>query len=366
MENIENIENFNNVNVFISKLSFKQNKLIKKNLRFDVLEYINYNDLVCIGGESYLFGLTNNNVTSITHYTNSIHIYNDSDKNNKIYRKKLKNNMINYNIFKNIISGDILIINIAKLNINLLNTINKRFYKKIIIINCHHTEFWKRIKLLSNYKLKSRKQYISNLYFVTVNILEYKFKIPTFISLGTSCSVAYQLDNLGLRKESYPFDWSKFNINKLNSILENNFENFSNLTIHKFSNNHNYKFIIDTGSYILKNKYDIQFAHELLVNNDNNINILKEKINKRILRFYKKNKEYVYFIILNNNTKYIDFNKILYNLDKCFVQYKILFISQSNPNINNTKIKWIYIDYLYVDWQYSNIDWFELIYNNLQ
>lgn len=359
------MEKFNDEYVFISKKSFKQNHIIKKELRFNVLKYINFNKLICIGGESYLFGLTNNLVDNIIHYTNSIHIYNDANKNNKIYRKNFKNNFINYNIFKEIVSGDILIINIAKLNINLLNIINKRFYKKIIIINCHHTEFWKRIKLLKNYKLVIRKQYISNLYFVTVNVLEYRFKIPLFISLGTSCVVAYQLNNLGLRKDSYPFDWAKFDINKLNSVLENNFKNFSDIEIYKFSNNHNYKFINNNGSYILKNIYNIKFAHELLNNNQDNIDKLKEKINIRISRFYKKNKEYVYFIIFNNTKyNYINFDKILYNLDKYFAQYKILYISNINPYINNKKIKWVYIDNIYVDWQYSHINWFNIIYNN--
>jgi hypothetical protein len=120
MEN--NMENFNNNNVFISNNSFKQNKIIKKDLRFDVNSYINFSNLVCIGGESYLFGLTNNIVTYINHYTNSIHIYNDAIKNNKIYRKNLNNNNINYNTFNNISSGDLLLINIAKLNID-INTL---------------------------------------------------------------------------------------------------------------------------------------------------------------------------------------------------------------------------------------------------
>ena len=365
MENFEHIENFNNINVFISKQSFKQNKIIKKDIRFNVSEYIKYDNIVCIGGESYLFGLTNNIVTNITHYTNSIYIYNDAEKNNKIYKKSFKNNIINYNSFTDIINRDILIINIAKLNINLLNVINKRFYKKIIIINCHHIEFWKRIKLLTNYKLILRKQYISKLYFVTVNILEYKFQIPTFISLGTSCAVAYQLNNLGLRKESYPFDWAKFNINKLNNVLENNFKDFSDINIERFSYNHDYKFIKNTGSYILKNKYNIKFAHELLVNNNYNLNLIKEKINKRIKTFYNKYKDYVYFIILNFNTKYIDFSKLIYNLDKFFISYKILYISNIHINIINDKIKCINIDNMYKDWKYSNLDWFDLIYNNL-
>ena len=58
------------------------------------------------------------------------------------------------------------------------------------------------------------------------------------------------------------------------------------------------------------------------------------------------------------------FDKILYNLDKYFAQYKILYISNINPYINNKKIKWVYIDNIYVDWQYSHINWFNIIYNN--
>ena len=370
------MELFNNNQVFISDKSFKQNKIIKKELRYDVNTYINLNNLVCIGGESYLFGIINNNIKYINHYTNSIHIYNDANKNNYIYRKNLNNNIINYNTFTHICSGDILIINIAKLNINLLNIINKRFYQKIIIINCHHKEFWKRINLLSNYILILRKQYISKLYFVTVNILKYKYKLPIFIPLGTSCAVAYQLNKLGLRKKSYPFDWAKLSINKINNVLENNFDSFSNLHIKKFSDMHihkdNYKNSSKctkiSGSYILYNTYNIQFAHELLINN--NINMVKEKFNNRIKRFYNIF-EFIYFIILDidnnqsnnqSNNQYIQ--KLINNLDKFFVSYKILYISNIKVNENN-KIKYIFSENKFIDWQYSNIDWFNLIYENI-
>lgn len=359
-----NTELFNKQLVFMSKKSFKQNKIIKKSLRYDVSEYIQYKYLVCIGGESYLFGLTNKYVTHINHYTNSIYIYNDTNLNNNIYKKSLNNNFINYNTFNNIVSGDILILNLARLNIHLLHIINKRFYNKIIIINCHHIEFWKKIKLLSNYKLISRKQYISNLFFATVNILKYKFNLPKFISLGTTCTVAYQLNNLGLRTRSYPFDWTKFNIDNLNNVLENDFESFNDIIIYKLSNNHNYKFIKNTNSYILKNKYNFKFAHELLTNNKTDIDILKDKIKMRIDRFYKNNKENIYFILFNN-TKNVNLIRLLNNLDKLFTTYKILYISNINPNINNKKIKWIYFDYIYVDWSYSNVNWFDIIYKNL-
>jgi hypothetical protein len=278
------IVKFNNSNVYINKNSFLQNNLISKELRFDVNLELNCNNIVSIGGESYLFGLTNENIISIINYTNSKYIFDDAILNNKIYNKHLKNYLIDYNLFTKIKNADTLIINLAKLNINLLNVINNRFYQKIIIINCHHDEFWKRIKLLTNYKLIKRKQYITNNNFITVNILKYKYSIPIFIPIGNNCSVAYQLKKLNIRYNSYPFDWAKMNIRKLNRVLENDFKDYSKLRIHKFSNNHLDNIHNIHGTYILKNSYNINFAHELLDIHDlNKLEFLFEKrINKII------------------------------------------------------------------------------------
>jgi hypothetical protein len=226
---------FNNKEIYMSKLSFQQNNKICKELRFDVSNEINQDYMVSIGGESYLFGLTNKNIQNIIHYTNSKYIFNDANLNNNLIHKKLKNHLINYNIFSNYKSGKILIINLAKLNIKLLTEINKRLYEKIIIINCHHIEFWKRIKLLTNYKLIKRTQYITDYNFITVNILLYKYELPIFISIGNNCAGTYHLHNLNLRYNSYPFDWAKMNIKKLNNVLENDFYNYTNLNIFKFS-----------------------------------------------------------------------------------------------------------------------------------
>ena len=47
-----------------------------------------------------------------------------------------------------------------------------------------------------------------------------------YISLGSSCSVAYQLQKLNLKKETLPFDWMfstpKFIFEMLELLLENN------------------------------------------------------------------------------------------------------------------------------------------------
>lgn len=365
-------EEFNGNIVFISKDSFIQNQIIKKDLRKYIkliLDNQFQNNIVSIGGESYLFGITSKNIIYITNYTNSKSIYNDVNYNNQYYKKKLDNYHINYNTCSDIISGSVLIINLAKLNINLLKLINNRLYKKIIIINCHHDEFWKRISILSNYKLKSRKQFISNKYFVTVNILIYKNELPEFISLGTTCATAYQLNKLGLRQHSYPFDWTKIDINKLNLVLKNNFLEFENIKIKKLSANHNYKnidneFISDSSSYILSNKYNITFAHE--VTNIDELDIFKNKLIIRKNKLLSCRHKFIIFILFNPVSKIINLDLLIENLNLYFHNYKIIYINKFQPLSKYISfIKWFQSDVEFIDWKYNNINWPNVIYNNI-
>lgn len=358
---------FNNHFVFISDKSFKQNKIVEKELRFDVkLELLNnnYNNIVSIGGEAYLFGLTNDDIGRVINYTNSKYIYNDAYQNNKYFDKYLQNNLIDYNTTSDIKSGNILIINLSKLNINLLNIINNNIYNKIIIINCHHNEFWDRIKLLNNYKLTKRKQYIANNYFITVNILTYKFEIPIFIPLGNNCSIAYQLTKMNLRYDSYPFDWAKCNINKINEVLENNFIDYSKLTIKKFSDIHLDLYNHATGSFILTNKYNIHFAHELL--NAANIHDLENIFNLRIKNFKNIKDKFILFIILNLQNKNIEYIfRLVNNLKLYFTNFKILYISkyiiEINNNLYNKYIIFHKIDVEWDTWKFDNLDWQKII-----
>ena len=358
------IVKFNNSNVYINKNSFLQNNLISKELRFDVNLELNCNNIVSIGGESYLFGLTNENIISIINYTNSKYIFDDAILNNKIYNKHLKNYLIDYNLFTKIKNADTLIINLAKLNINLLNVINNRFYQKIIIINCHHDEFWKRIKLLTNYKLIKRKQYITNNNFITVNILKYKYSIPIFIPIGNNCSVAYQLKKLNIRYNSYPFDWAKMNIRKLNRVLENDFKDYSKLRIHKFSNNHLDNIHNIHGTYILKNSYNINFAHELLDIHD--LNKLEFLFEKRINKIINCKNNYIVFVLLNLEAIMdSEIELLITNLKKHFNNFKILYISNYKIK-NNDYIIQYNIDNYWTDWKFNHLNWYDIIFNKYQ
>ena len=48
-----------------------------------------------------------------------------------------------------------------------------------------------------------------------------------YVSLGTSCAIAYNLRLYKLREEAYPFDWVRVtNFNNITSLIDNKFNNF--------------------------------------------------------------------------------------------------------------------------------------------
>jgi hypothetical protein len=150
----------------VNKNSFIQNNINGNNLRKDIINKLKFNNIekiITIGGEAYLYGVyLNINTINIT---NNINIYNDANRHNL-----LGNNYVDYNKIKSIPNDNqCIIINLSKLIVNLLNIINKSQIKLLIIISCHHDDFWKKIKYLSNYKLVERKQYIYEYNFITVN-----------------------------------------------------------------------------------------------------------------------------------------------------------------------------------------------------
>ena len=126
-----------------------------------------------------------------------------------------------------------------------------------------------------------------------------------YISLGSNCSVTYQLNKYGLRICAYPFDWIKINITQLNNILQKDFDDFAeSLEFKKISTKHEYFGFgfgfaqdeninehideninehIKTDSIVLTNKYNIKFAHEITKINE--IENFKSRIKTRIDRF---------------------------------------------------------------------------------
>tara|TARA_B110000037_G_C16993561_1_gene454140 strand:- start:325 stop:981 length:657 start_codon:yes stop_codon:yes gene_type:complete len=152
--------------------SFQQNnKILKKKIRCYVNEIIkNKKNITCIGGESYLYAIINN--INYNFYTNSVLLLNEAEINNKIYKLNNDLHIIDYNKMTNIKIYDIILINLSKLNKNLIKIINNYKNKLLIIISCKHKDFWKKIKYLTNYKIISRKYFVCQ-YFITINILNF-------------------------------------------------------------------------------------------------------------------------------------------------------------------------------------------------
>lgn len=124
------------------------------------------NNIMCIGGESYIYGIECDN---FIYYSNCEKLCFESDYNsnsNSIYIKDY--NKLDKKQFK--IIYPTVIINLSKLNKELLLLLNSLKIHKIIIINCHHKDFWKKIKYLDKFKLINRKKFICKEYFITVNI----------------------------------------------------------------------------------------------------------------------------------------------------------------------------------------------------
>lgn len=191
----------------------------------------------------------------------------------------------------------------------------------------------------------------------------------TYIPIGESCAVAYNLNKLKIRTSAFPFDWSKIKLKDLNKVLENNFKDYDKIEILKLSDNH--KLLEDLeelehSTYIIKNSYNITMAHEVLT--VDNLDDFKIKLQRRIERFKEIIKNKIKFIRLEISPfkqSYIqELDKLINNLNKICSDYELIIICHISykDKITNKKIKVIYFDKFNEDWKYTNIDWQKLIF----
>jgi len=158
---------FVNINSFI-----QNNKKLGSIIRKTVIENISGGSITCIGGESFYYSLFRK-FDKVSFYTNNELIYNDAIFNSKLYGIEVKSSVVDYNKVTEINSSNTLIINLSKLPLNLIQVINKTKFHNIIIISCKHSDFWKKIVKLTNYKLILRNKLIDTdiKYFITINRL---------------------------------------------------------------------------------------------------------------------------------------------------------------------------------------------------
>lgn len=185
------------------------------------------------------------------------------------------------------------------------------------------------------------------------------------VSLGSNCSVSYQLNKYGFRKEAYPFDYCLTPINKLLNVLEDKFIDYDKIKKIKLSSNH--KIIDDdisnNNSLILSNKFNIKFAHE--IENDDEIEKFEKSLERRIVRFMNLiNPTFVRIETSNMNEEKIKekYDILTKYLTKYFIDYKLVLIS--DKKYENDKTKWIKLDKFTDDWTYSYINWYDIFYDS--
>lgn len=118
-----------------------------------------------------------------------------------------------------------------------------------------------------------------------------------YISLGYFCSVALELEKLGLRSESSPFDWLISDFEGVIHAIQNHFEDF--LAPEYLAQNTRDR------SHYKNTKYDVQFFHDFdaYQSLDDQLPSVQAKYCRRIERFYKSITEPTLFIRYINNSQ---------------------------------------------------------------
>lgn len=137
-----------------------------------------------------------------------------------------------------------------------------------------------------------------------------------YISLGYFCSVASELEKLGLRTESSPFDWV---ISDLEGVISNIQNCFVDYLDYNFLSQEVYNHAIYTNT-----KYNISFYHDFdkYASLKEQLPQVLEKYNRRIERFYKSISSPTLFI------RYISDEETVHGISK-----ELLYIEENYEQI---------------------------------
>ncbi len=157
----------------------------------------------------------------------------------------------------------------------------------------HETnESKKNNQKMKNATIKIRKEVLNTFYAENQNtgyILDKKFDLV--LSLGSDCGCAAYLKEFKLRYASYPFDWLfKISFENRIKLIENHFKDFLVKENLKYIEKDPSAILQDSEcDYYEDNLYGTQFLHDFIsgVSFDISFQMVKEKYNRRIQRFYK-------------------------------------------------------------------------------
>lgn len=166
----------------------------------------------------------------------------------------------------------------------------------------------------------------------------------TYISLGPTCSVAYQLQKLGKKKESLPFDWIRCpNIKDVIYLIENNFEGFldgisfvrNDTKFPIIKDSEIFDEVADKETKVYRNeKLNIGFFHDF--KEGITLDDVREKYNRRIKRFYETVKDECVFIrddMYFHQENIEDYNNLYRILAEFNSNNKLILIINMNKNI---------------------------------
>ncbi len=197
----------------------------------------------------------------------------------------------------------------------------------------------------------------------------------TYVSLGNSCSIAYNLRLHKLREESYPFDWVRVtNFNNITTLIDNKFNDFLDIDTFVFKEfSDNFEVNSKMGSYIYKNNY-CSFYHEFENRIDHEKLIpFKEKYTRKIRRFLdllQSNKKIIFIREVFGKIKINKINKFIEKLYEINpdINFNIILITNDNietdtphaQSLDNDIIKIYYSDKLITDWTRPELNWLEI------
>jgi hypothetical protein len=204
------------------------------------------------------------------------------------------------------------------------------------------------------------------------------------ISLGSTCSIAYQLQQLNRRQCAYPFDWIRTDsLSDINQAIRNNFQEFVKVTeitksdkfpifdpdISFFPNENKDE------SMIMRNKYNMQFYHDFPKNFD--LDQIQKKYQKRIDRFSDiiKVSSKIYFVRDEIKANKISINQIeefleiIKNINPCLeIKFILIIHNPKNKKLNildykNNQVEIINDVNDYGDWIRPNVNWSNVLGN---
>lgn len=238
---------------------------------------------------------------------------------------------------------------------------------EIILISCNQEKRERDEKYLSkNYEIIEKIQITQSNYVIL-------FRRINYVSLGSICGIAYQLQERKLRKCAYPFDWIEIKkLKTITELLKSNFAGFLNFIKNdpKFTNK--YPYIMDdnfeendTQTFFVKNQCGLIFPHDFTGDFDSQVDKVILKYERRINRLFEliRSNELVRFVRYESNEKNItegdinNFIEILKEINPDIKMEILLVIRNCKKCIENVHVHTYNDDSQFTGWKLETTNW---------